>query len=625
LHLHVHSTVKNHRQSVMQAIQLQVMSISPALLAGRYRLRDPLGSGGMGRVWLARDEVLHRDVAIKEVNLPNDLTWAERQELRTRTLREARTAGRLSHPNVVQVYDVLGIDDRPWIVMEYVGSRSLQQIIEEDGPVPPGRAAEIGLAVLAALTAAHRAGVLHRDVKPGNVLIADSGRVVLTDFGLATFEGSEGSVTRPGLVWGSPEYVAPERAKYGISSVEADLWSLGATLFAAVEGRSPYARSTAMGSLTALATEKPPTPQRAGAVKPVITGLLRKDPRARLRPAQVERMLRRLTEPDERPRPMRRLPRQRAAPGAPRPGAPAHPAEPDAPQPDAPQPGPPQPGPPQPGPPQPGAPAPGAPAGAVPTGPAPGPSGGHPLPEPAFWLPARSTRDSAPPGPPSGVAPNGGSPILAAEPQLGRRSWVFAILAVLLVAAVGGYAVYRASDPDRARHSPAPSQPPATRPSPPTVAPGNALPGDNSLPPGWGYHDQPGQFRVAAPVGWVIHNEAGEVRFQEPGTVRRLAIEVLAAPVRVPREAVLNREIVWAAGGGPRNYQRLRLADVAIGDGGVEWDYQYDDPTFGRTRVICRWFRAQDRAYAISWTTPLYDFGNSRGFYDLALASFRTR
>jgi serine/threonine protein kinase len=207
-----------------------------------------------------RDEVLHRDVAIKEVNIPIDLSAAEREELRTRTLREARTAARLSHPNVVQIYDVLGVDDRPWIVMEYVKSQSLQNILVEEGPVAAPRAAAIGLAILRALDAAHSAGVLHRDVKPGNVLIAEDGRVVLTDFGLATFDGGEGSVTRPGLVWGSPEYVAPERAKHGVSSVEADLWSLGATLYAAVEGASPYARSTAMASLTALATEKPPVP-----------------------------------------------------------------------------------------------------------------------------------------------------------------------------------------------------------------------------------------------------------------------------------------------------------------------------------------------------------------------------
>src|SRR6266536_209342 len=156
------------------------MTVSQVIVAGRYRLRQSLGSGGMGRVWLARDEVLHRDVAVKEVVLPLGLSEAEREEFRQRTLREARAAARLSHPNVVQIYDVVQADNQPWIVMEYVRSRSLHRVINEDGPIEPDVAARIGLSVLAALNAAHRAGVLHRDVKPSHVLIADSGRGALT-------------------------------------------------------------------------------------------------------------------------------------------------------------------------------------------------------------------------------------------------------------------------------------------------------------------------------------------------------------------------------------------------------------------------------------------------------------
>ncbi|MEV4728230.1 serine/threonine-protein kinase, partial [Micromonospora humida] len=172
----------------------------------------------MGRVWLARDEMLHRDVAVKEVVPPHWLAAHERAELRLRTLREARTAARLNHPNVVRIYDVVHDGDNPWIVMEYVPSRSLQQLLTEEGPLPPHRVAGIGLAVLAALRAAHAAGVLHRDVKPHNVLVADDGRVVLTDFGLATFDGGDGAMTGPGMVLGSPQFVAPERAREGVSS-----------------------------------------------------------------------------------------------------------------------------------------------------------------------------------------------------------------------------------------------------------------------------------------------------------------------------------------------------------------------------------------------------------------------
>ncbi|MFD0822883.1 serine/threonine-protein kinase, partial [Micromonospora zhanjiangensis] len=226
------------------------------LIGERYRLLHLVGRGGMGQVWLARDELLDRHVAVKEMTPPHWLGDDEQDALVARTMREARTAARLNHPNVVSVHDIVRSDGAPWIVMQYVPSRTLQDLLES-GPVSPHRAAEIGLAVLAALRAAHRAGVLHRDVKPGNVLIADDGRVLLTDFGLARFDDDEGALTRPGVILGSPEYVAPERAADGVSSVATDLWSLGATLHAAIEGRSPYARSTAMATLTALANAAP--------------------------------------------------------------------------------------------------------------------------------------------------------------------------------------------------------------------------------------------------------------------------------------------------------------------------------------------------------------------------------
>ena len=246
----------------------------------------------MGRVWKARDEVLHRDVAIKELVPPPSLTDDERREMRERSLREARAIARLNHVNVVRIFDVLRTDGDPWIVMEYVASRSLQDTLAEDGPVPPARAVEIGLGVLGALKSAHKAGVMHRDVKPGNVLLGTDGRVVLTDFGLATIPGDP-NVTRTGMVLGSPAYIAPERARDGTAGPEADLWSLGATLYAAVEGKSPYARPSAIGTLAALATEPLPPAKNAGPLKPVLIGLLRKDPTERITAEVAERMLRR--------------------------------------------------------------------------------------------------------------------------------------------------------------------------------------------------------------------------------------------------------------------------------------------------------------------------------------------
>ncbi|WP_433228537.1 protein kinase domain-containing protein [Micromonospora sp. CA-248260] len=272
-------------------------TVQQVVIAGRYRLLNLVGRGGMGRVWLARDEVLHREVAVKEVVPPAWLADDERDEVRLRTLREARTAARLNHPNVVRVYDVVQIEDRPWIVMEYVLSRSLQAVLDTTGPVDPVRAAEIGLALLAALRAAHSAGVLHRDVKPQNVLVADDGRVMLTDFGLATFDGGDGLMTRPGMVLGSPQFVAPERAADGVSSVEADMWSLGATLHAAVEGRSPYARSTAMATLAALASSPPDPAPHAGPLRPVLDGLLLRDPRQRIGHDETNRRLEAVTRP----------------------------------------------------------------------------------------------------------------------------------------------------------------------------------------------------------------------------------------------------------------------------------------------------------------------------------------
>jgi hypothetical protein len=273
------------------------MPAAPTLLAGRYRLGDPLGRGGMGQVWLARDEMLDRDVAIKEIVLPPELMAGERDAVQRRTLREARAAARLSHPHVVQVYDVLQADGRTWIVMEYVRSRSLQEVVAADGPLDPARAARIGLQILSALVAAHNAGVRHRDVKPANVLLADDDRVVLTDFGIATIEG-DSVVTRADVVIGSPEFMAPERARHGTATPATDLWSLGATLYTAVEGRSPFHRESTLGTLTALATEEPDPPQRAGALAPVLAGLLRKDPDARIDAAETERRLRTAADGD---------------------------------------------------------------------------------------------------------------------------------------------------------------------------------------------------------------------------------------------------------------------------------------------------------------------------------------
>ncbi len=262
------------------------------LLAQRYRLLTEVGRGGMGTVWHARDEALGRDVAVKEVILPHGFSDEEREVQHKRTFREARTAARLSHPGVVAVYDVVEEDGRPWIVMELIRARSLEQIIKQDGPLPPRRAAEIGRQMLAALMAAHKAGILHRDVKPSNVLVIDEPftRAVLTDFGIARAQ-SDATLTQTGMLIGSPAYIAPERARGRPAVPASDLWSLGATLYAAVEGKAPFERSEAMASLVAVLTEEVPPPQHAGPLAPLIRGLLRKDADTRLSAAEAAVLL----------------------------------------------------------------------------------------------------------------------------------------------------------------------------------------------------------------------------------------------------------------------------------------------------------------------------------------------
>ncbi|MFD7627126.1 serine/threonine-protein kinase [Streptomyces sp. NPDC059851] len=261
-----------------------------AVLAGRYRLVEPIGSGGMGKVWRAHDELLHRTVAVKELTAGLYVAQADRDVLHARTQKEARAAARIQHPAVVTVHDVLEHDDRPWIVMEYIDGPSLAEAAKAAGRIEPREAARIGLHVLGALRAAHAVGVLHRDVKPGNVLLAKDGRVLLTDFGIAAIEG-DSSITRTGEIVGSIDYLAPERVTGGTPDPASDLWSLGATLYTAVEARSPFRRTSPISSLQAVVNDEPPALRQSGPLGPVITALLRKDPEERPSAQETERML----------------------------------------------------------------------------------------------------------------------------------------------------------------------------------------------------------------------------------------------------------------------------------------------------------------------------------------------
>ncbi|MFJ7944892.1 serine/threonine-protein kinase [Streptomyces sp. NPDC096354] len=273
------------------------------LLAGRYRLGEVLGRGGMGTVWRAVDETLGRTVAVKELRFPSAIDDDEKRRLITRTLREAKAIARIRNNGAVTVYDVVDEDDRPWIVMELIEGKSLAEVVREDGVLTPKRAAEVGLAILDVLRLAHREGILHRDVKPSNVLISEDGRVVLTDFGIAQVEGDP-SVTSTGMLVGAPSYISPERARGHKPGPPADLWSLGGLLYASVEGSPPYDKGSAIATLTAVMTEPLDPPKNAGPLEEVIYGLLARDPDQRLDDAGARALLNDVIHAADKPAPV---------------------------------------------------------------------------------------------------------------------------------------------------------------------------------------------------------------------------------------------------------------------------------------------------------------------------------
>ncbi|MDT9697824.1 serine/threonine-protein kinase [Streptomyces sp. P17] len=247
------------------------------VVGGRYRLTERIGPGGMGTVWRAHDELVSREVAVKQPRLPGEPEDEAYQRAAHRLHREARAAARIDHPSAVSIHDVVVEEDGlPWIVMELVRGESLHEVLRR-GPLEPSECARIGLAVLGALRAAHSVGIVHRDVKPANVLLGRHDRIVLTDFGIAHVQGEE-PLTATGEFVGSLEFIAPERMSGRIAGPASDLWSLGVLLYAAVEGWSPFRRTTMESTLAAILAADPPEPKRAGALGPLLVRLLAKDP-----------------------------------------------------------------------------------------------------------------------------------------------------------------------------------------------------------------------------------------------------------------------------------------------------------------------------------------------------------
>ncbi|WP_434090306.1 protein kinase domain-containing protein [Micromonospora avicenniae] len=554
--------------------------IVPLVVTDRYEVLELLGQGGMGRVWKARDRMLHRDVAIKEIVPPPNLTDQARQELRVRSLREARAIARLDHVSAVKVFDVLlSADGDPQIVMEYVPSRSLHDVITGEGSLPPVRAAEIGLAVLGALRAAHRAGIVHRDVKPANILIGADGRIVLTDFGLATAV-EDSTLTLAGVVLGSPAYVSPERAMNGTIGPAGDLWSLGATLFAAVEGQSPYARPSSLMSLTALVTEPPPRPRQAGPLAPLLEGLLRKDPAERMDADTAEQLLRQLLA--EAP--------QRAALTAKTQAIPQHP-------------------------------------GVPPTV----PRSASPAESPGTERPAPEWPGMPPVAPVAAVPASGASARSApaadadAPPPVGttrrRRAWlVGAVAAVLLLGlGVGVPLVVRGAPAD-----------PAELGEPVDLAVPEGTPAGSSTSPtpgalAWSVYQDRSGFSLPAPRDWRIVRRGGTVEFHEPGGERMLTVTRTDAPGNDPVAELTRREEDAAAGGKYRDYRRVEIVAVNYQLRAADWEWVYTAESGTLVHARQRTFAtAEQQGYRIVWSTPESVWTSNASAFQKVTAGFRS-
>ena len=543
-----------------------------SVLAGRYRLVGQVGRGGMGRVWHAHDDLLHRDVAVKEVIFPPGLSAAEREVLFERTLREARSAARLSHPGIVTVHDVVEEDGRPWIVMEFVRAKSLQEVIDAEGRLPAERVAGIGAQMLAALRKAHASGVLHRDVKPANVLLDTGGhgdtRVVITDFGIARVEG-DATLTQAGIVLGSPAYIAPERARGEPAGPASDLWALGATLYAACEGRSPHDRAEAMAALTAVLHEEPDPPRHAGPLAPVLMGLLVKDPDKRLTADRAAAELDRAARGEAPPV------RSGVASGGPASAG----AEPDMTETwrDVP-------------------------------GQAPwtlrhgtGGSGGPP---PETDAAARGPGGSVPPYALPGSGSGSGSGSGQMPQPAARKHTVLAVVAVaVLLVAVAGVVIFltRHDASGSGVHgttTPSVSLTPTPTPTP-TPSP--------TIPAGFHRANGPGGSTLAVPAGWTRQQLSGQsVRWTQTSTGAHIQVDTIPWGTTDPVAHWRLFEHEVAAKNTLPGFREIRLSGLLNARGWPASDLEYSWSTrdHGRLRAYDRGFAAGGRQYAILVAAP---------------------
>ncbi|MEV4380871.1 protein kinase [Streptosporangium sp. NPDC049644] len=627
--------------------------MSERKVAGRYRLLEHIGEGGMGIVWRAHDELLDRIVAVKEVR-HRGADEAARADLNRRTIREARTAGRLDHPSVIIVHDVVEEEGRPWIVMQLVRSRSLGEIVRVHGPLPPERVASVGLHVLGALRAAHAAGVLHRDVKPENVLLADDGRVVLTDFGIASMTQETG-ITRTGGMVGTPAFLPPERLHGLPATPESDLWSLGATLYAAAEGRPPFERPTAAATMMAVLHGEPSPMARSGPLAMAILGLMARDPAARMAPDQAEALLNRASSgPASSPGssgpaagPVAGLVagpvagpvagrEPHGSPGAHPDPSHAAPLYPGQPHPEAAwsewRPGHQNPPPP--------------PARTRPEQPP--YAAGHTRPEQRSQPPAAYRAEHTRPdqGAYGYEHPHPGSWPVREQPTgtgdepvrrsgAGRLALLAGIPVLVVAVGVGGWLVVRAQNTtaDTGHGLPAAttpitdSAPPETpRASTPaaTVIPTVTPRPSRTIPAGWRLHRDPMGFSVAVPRGWQVKRFSGRdrVEFRAPGASGFLWIESTDDPERDPLRHWQKVERAGRADNVWPGYERIGITSLRYrGVPAADWEFTYLRDGV-RTHVLDRGFRTlADRPYAIYWESPESEW--DRSLFDGFTRTFR--
>ncbi|WP_405958745.1 protein kinase domain-containing protein [Streptomyces phaeochromogenes] len=593
------------------------------LLSGRYRLVDSIGSGGMGRVWRAHDEVLHRAVAIKELTAALYVADSDRPVLLARTRAEARAAARINHSAVVTVHDVLEHDGRPWIVMELVEGHSLADAVKESGRVEPREAARVGLWVLRALRAAHAAGVLHRDVKPGNVLISNDRRVLLTDFGIAQVEGDT-TITRTGEIVGSVDYLAPERVRGHDPGPSSDLWALGATLYTAVEGRSPFRRTTPLTTMQAVVGEEPEELTHAGPLAPVIAALLRKDPAERPGPEEAEQMLAEAAEGRAPSSAHAYVPTEHVATSY------ESGASPQAPESPVPQ----------------GTYGPahasygpqgtyGGPQGAHGTqgGPGtPGDSGGHA----AYGghLAHDTYGGHGRPAPDPAVATMNQPAVAGTQ----RRKVSTLVLVVILAALVGGGGVAallyadgwgndsKSSSPDRSSPDPS-SSAGATDDGKENQTPGTGT-GTGGVPDGWERVNDPQGFSLVLPKGWQRQTENTQVDYTPDNGEHFVRIAVDDSPdFDTPYTHLLDLEEQL---GRLQDYRRVGLEENTFRDRpGALWDFTWTalakDTEFpGPRRASEQAYLSRDGVeYVIYMSAPAADWATAKEQFDTILRSWR--